>query len=74
MKIVELVLDEMQLANGIDAISIVESPAIESNFIALNSQKVEFKAVDEDKRILLGPALIPNKPIYRNQIKVRRMD
>jgi hypothetical protein len=67
MKIVELVLDEMQLANGIDAISIVESPAIESNFIALNSQKVEFKAVDEDKRILLGPALIPNKPIYRNQ-------
>jgi hypothetical protein len=67
MKIVELVLDEQQLANGIDAISIVESPAIESNFIALNSQKVEFKAVDEDKRILLGPALIPNKPIYRNQ-------
>ena len=67
MKIVELILDEQQLANGIDAISIVESPAIESNFIALNSQKVEFKAVDEDKHILLGPALIPNKPIYRNQ-------
>ena len=67
MKIVELILDEQQLANGIDAISIVESPAIESNFIALNSQKVEFKTVDEDKHILLGPALIPNKPIYRNQ-------
>lgn len=67
MKIVELILDEQQLANGIDAISIVESPAIESNFIALNSQKVEFKAVDEDKHILLGAALIPNKPIYRNQ-------
>lgn len=67
MKIVELILDEQQMASGIDAISIVESPAIESNFIALKSNKVEFKTADTEKRILLGPALIPNKPIYRNQ-------
>jgi hypothetical protein len=67
MKIIELILDEEQIKNGIDAISIVESPAIESNFIALNSHKVEFKTADTEKRILLGPALIPNKPIYRNQ-------
>jgi hypothetical protein len=68
MKIVELILDEQQLAMGIEAISIVESPAIESNFIALNKQhKLEFKAMDSEKRVLLGPALIPNKPIYRHQ-------
>jgi hypothetical protein len=67
MKIIELILDEQQMQSGIDAISIVESPAIESNFIALNSHKVEFKSVDSEKRILMGPALIPNKPIYRNQ-------
>ena len=67
MKIIELILDEDQMKSGIDAISIVESPAIESNFIALNSHKVEFKSVDSEKRILMGPALIPNKPIYRNQ-------
>ena len=68
MKIVELILDEQQLATGIEAISIVESPAIESNFIALNKQhKLEFKAMDSEKRVLLGPALIPNKPIYRHQ-------
>ena len=67
MRIVELVLDDQQLANGIDAISIVESPAIESNFIALSKHKIEFKTLDLEKRILLGPALIPNKPIYRNQ-------
>ena len=67
MRIVELVLDDQQLANGIDAISIVESPAIESNFIALSGHKIEFKTLDLEKRILLGPALIPNKPIYRNQ-------
>ena len=67
MRIIELILDEDQAKSGIDAISIVEAPAIESNFIALNSQKIEFKSVDNEKRILMGPALIPNKPIYRNQ-------
>lgn len=67
MKIIELILDEAQIKSGIDAISIVEAPAIESNFIALNSHKIEFKSVDNEKRILMGPALIPNKPIYRNQ-------
>lgn len=67
MRIIELILDEDQAKSGIDAISIVEAPAIESNFIALNSHKIDFKSVDNEKRILMGPALIPNKPIYRNQ-------
>lgn len=67
MKIIELILDEDSKMSGIDAISIVESPAIESNFIALNNHQVKFATVDTEKRILMGPALIPNKPIYRNQ-------
>ena len=67
MKIVELILNEEEAASGIEAISIVESPAIESNFVALNNHKLEFKTLDAEKRILMGPALIPNKPIYRNQ-------
>lgn len=67
MKIIELILDEDSKISGIDAISIVESPAIESNFIALNNHQVKFATVDTEKRILMGPALIPNKPIYRNQ-------
>ena len=67
MKIIELILDEDSKMSGIDAISIVESPAIESNFIALNNHQVKFATVDTEKRILIGPALIPNKPIYRNQ-------
>jgi|TARA_R100001460_G_scaffold59716_1_gene99641 hypothetical protein len=65
MKIVELILDEMEELMGIQAISIVENPAIEENFVALKSQEVEFAKQDEEKRILLGAALIPNKPIYR---------
>jgi hypothetical protein len=67
MQILELILDEQQIASGIDAISIVQNPAIESNFIALNNHKVKFATLDNEKRILLGPALIPNKPIYRKQ-------
>lgn len=65
MNIIELVLDEMQELMGIQAISIVENPAIEEDFIALNTQKVEFATQNQEKRILMGAALIPNKPIYR---------
>ena len=68
MKIVELILDDQQLASGIDAISIVEAPAIESNFIALKSHEIKFAQVDAEKRILMGPVLIPDKPIYRKQV------
>ena len=38
MKIVELILDEFDELNGIEAISIVENPAIEEDFIALKKQ------------------------------------
>jgi hypothetical protein len=50
---------------GISAISFVEAPAIEENFIALNSHKVEMKTIDSDKRLVIGLALVPNKLIYR---------
>ena len=66
MRIVELLLDEESLQAGIQAISIVESPAIEEDFVALKEEeRVELKTIDEDKRVLLGAALVPNKPIYR---------
>ena len=65
MKIVELILDEEQEEGGIEAISIVESPAIESDFVALRAEEVKLAEVDKDKKILLGALLIPNKPIYR---------
>lgn len=65
MRIVELILDEDQELNGIEAISVVESPAIEEDFVALKNQEVKLAEVDKEKRILLGALLIPNKPIYR---------
>jgi hypothetical protein len=65
MDIVELFIDEENLESGIDAISVVESPAIESDFVALKNQEIKLAEIDSEKRILMGPALIPNKPIYR---------
>ena len=41
---------------------------MESNFIALSEQKeIQLKAIDNEKRILLGAVLVPDKKIYRNQ-------
>ena len=64
MRIVELIFDEEQEI-GIEAISVVENPAIEEDFIALKSQEFKLAEVDKEKRILMGALLIPNKPIYR---------
>ena len=66
MKIIELILDEEQDDIGVDAISIVENPAIESDFVALKNQEIKLAEVDKEKKILMGALLIPNKPIYRN--------
>jgi len=63
--IIELILDEQEESIGIEAISVVENPAIEEDFVALNSELVELKELNKDKQILLGALLIPNKPIYR---------
>ena len=68
MKIIELLIDEEELYSGIEAISIVDRPAIQENFIALSEQpKVKLAEVDKEKRILMGAALVPNKNIYRSE-------
>ena len=64
---IELFIDDKNDEDGIYAISLVEFPAIEENFVALSQHKVEFKTLDEDKRIVVGLALIPNKKIYRRK-------
>jgi|TARA_R110000772_G_scaffold13275_3_gene39596 hypothetical protein len=66
MEIIELIIDENEEYSGIEAISVVESPAIEEEFIALKNQdKIRLAEVSKEKRLLMGAALIPEKPIYR---------
>tara|TARA_R100001460_G_scaffold24806_5_gene49817 strand:+ start:816 stop:2039 length:1224 start_codon:yes stop_codon:yes gene_type:complete len=65
MKIIELILNEEEEQAGIQAVSVVENPAIEEDWIALKKHEVELKTINEEKRLLMGPALIPNKQIFR---------
>ena len=65
MNLIELIIDEKDELSGVDAISVVESHAIESNFVALKSEEIKLAQVDSEKRILMGAVLIPEKPIYR---------
>jgi len=71
MRLIELIIDEDMELSGIDAISIVESPAIEEDFIALKTEQKEYKfaEVDKEKKIIMGAMLVPDKPIYRNDDK-----
>ena len=49
------------------AVSLVDAPAVESNFIALSKQKqpINFKIQNEEKRMLYGVALRADFDIYR---------
>ena len=67
-KIVELVISDDNQELAIDAISLVTAPAIESEFVFFGKEKnnLTFAKVDEEKRMLISPALIPNKQIFRH--------
>ena len=66
-KIVELVIDENHEEITIDAISLVTEPAIAENFVYFNKEKhnLTLAKVDEEQKLLVSPALIPNKHIFR---------
>jgi hypothetical protein len=51
--------------DGVFAISLVENPAIEEDFVYLSKDEVQLKVIDEEKRIVVGFALVPEKRIYR---------
>lgn len=51
---------------GVNAVSLVNTPAIMSDWVALGDQKpILLAEVSKDKQVLLGAALIPDKPIFR---------
>jgi hypothetical protein len=65
LETIELFIDDED-QSGIEAISLVEFPAIEENFVALSKHKIELKTMDAEKRLVVGLALVPDKKIYRN--------
>lgn len=53
--------------SGVKTIAFVDSPAIMVNWVAFNEEKepIKFAIQNEDKRMILSPALIPDLPIKR---------
>jgi len=62
-------LGDLNSENGMFRISLVAAPAIEENFIHFKDERIEFFK-DEEKRQVVGPIMIPNKPIYRRNSEV----
>ena len=64
--IFELTIDNIDF-DGVTAISIVEFPAIEVDFqyFSKPKQNLTFAVQNDEKMIITGPALIPDKEIYR---------
>lgn len=64
MQIVELVIKDEE--DGQEAIALVDRPAIQRNFVAFSEgTKWEFKVDNEEQRIVSGPLLLSDTPIYR---------
>jgi hypothetical protein len=66
-KVIEMFIDEDDPYWGVNAISVVGTPAIEKNFIAFSKEQTsnEIKLMNEERRIIVGPVLIPELKIPR---------
>lgn len=66
----EITLNEDVENSGMFGISLVDRPAIEESFIYFNEeQKTSFIFQNEEEGIVVGPIMIPNKPILRKNYK-----
>jgi len=68
-EIVEFIIDEAE-GDTVDVVSLDDVPAIEVYFLKFNKDKEKFlfNTQNEEKRIVVGPALIPLKYIYRYDV------
>lgn len=65
-EIIELLIGENPAIYGTNAISLVNDPAIERDFVHFNKEFItNLKSVDDEKRIVMGPVLVPKKMILR---------
>ncbi len=65
----KIVVNEELDDTGVYAVSLVDEPAIEIDWIALSKIEEFMFQVNKDKQMLFGPLLIPNKLIYRRDAK-----
>jgi len=66
LPIYKLRINPDDIGSGVDYVALVDNPAIERNWFAFNKIKqFIFKTTSEDKRIIAGPLMIADMPIYR---------
>ena len=64
IKLVELVIDDDQ-ESGLSYISLVDTPAIESDFLSFKKEDFKFKIQNKEKRIVSGYFMIADLPMMR---------
>jgi hypothetical protein len=62
----KLILDEQDTDLGLKILSAVEDPAIMIGWTKFDAKEIKLSILNEDKRIVFGPALIPDLPIQRS--------
>jgi len=66
LPVIYLTIDENQEA-GVEAVALVDTPAIEREWMAFKNQPkpYRFEVTSEEKRIISGPLMVADFPIYR---------
>ena len=68
LPIYRMVIDPDKEEMGIDFIALVDSPAIQVNWMAFEHK--ERFAINQERKIIVSPAMIPDLPIYRRNEKL----
>jgi hypothetical protein len=63
--LVKFDINEEMESSGIKAVSLVDEPAIESNFQYFNKERLQYIKLSQYEGVVAGLALIPDKPILR---------
>lgn len=59
--------EDINSEQEVNAVALVDIPAIGEGFFAFKAESQSFTVVNEEERIVVGPAMIPDKLIYRNE-------
>jgi hypothetical protein len=58
--------EDLTDGSEVDFVALVDKPAIERNFLRFKEDRINFEIQDEERRIISGPIMLADTPIYRN--------
>ena len=58
--------EDLMDGSEVDFVALVDKPAIERNFLRFKADRLNFEIQDEERRIISGPIMLADTPIYRN--------